>query len=70
MGGRGYRHLVAKIMAVNEGSLRFHLERGYEQVGRQREIGFLNGTWHDVVILQRILRDVGPGLASPDGETP
>ena len=55
-----YRHLVAKIMAVNEDSVRFHQRFGFEIVGRQREIGWLGGVWHDVVILQRILEDVEP----------
>lgn len=53
----GYRHLVAKILAVNESSVRFHESFGYEVVGQQRDIGFLNGRWHDVVIMQRVLPD-------------
>ena len=56
----GYRHLVAKILAVNAGSIRFHEGFQYEVVGTQREIGFLNGAWHDVVVMQRILNDVQP----------
>lgn len=51
----GYRHLVAKILAVNKSSIRFHQHIGFEVVGRQRDIGFLNGTWHDIIIMQRIL---------------
>ena len=50
----GYRHLVAKILAVNERSVRFHERFGYEVVGRQRAIGFLRGRPHDVVIMQRV----------------
>jgi len=60
-----YRHLVAKIMAVNEASVRFHQRFGFEMVGRQRDIGCLGGVWHDVVILQRILEDVEPAKAGP-----
>jgi phosphinothricin acetyltransferase len=51
----GYRHLVAKILAVNENSVRFHRRFGYEIVGQQRNIGYLNGHWHDVVIMQCVL---------------
>ncbi len=51
----GYHHLVAKIMAVNRASVRFHQRHGFEIVGTQRRIGRLGGIWHDVVILQRIL---------------
>jgi phosphinothricin acetyltransferase len=50
----GYRHLVAKILAVNESSIRFHERFGFQVVGRQHAIGFLDGTWHDVVIMQRV----------------
>lgn len=53
----GYRHLVAKILSVNEGSIRFHRRHGFELVGVQRQIGELMGRGHDVTILQRILDD-------------
>ena len=46
---------MAKILAVNETSIRFHRRFGFEIVGQQRAIGYLNGRWYDVVILQRIL---------------
>jgi phosphinothricin acetyltransferase len=50
----GYRHLVAKILAVNKSSIRFHERFNFEVVGRQHAIGFLNGVWHDVVIMQYV----------------
>lgn len=50
-----YHHIVAKILAANQGSIRFHQRYGFEVVGTQKEIGFMNGTWHDVVIMQCIL---------------
>jgi len=50
----GYRHLVAKILAVNQESIEFHVRFGFEVVGRQRGIGLLNGVPHDVVIMQRV----------------
>jgi phosphinothricin acetyltransferase len=56
----GYRHLVAKVMAANEASVRFHQRHGYEVVGRQRDVGYLDGAWQDVVILQRVFDDVPP----------
>ena len=52
-----YAHLVAKILAVNKASVRFHERHGFEVVGIQRRIGKLDGHWQDVVILQRILAD-------------
>ncbi len=56
----GHHHLVAKILASNEDSVRFHERLGFERVGTQREIGWLNGAWQDVVILQRILEAGDP----------
>lgn len=48
----GYHHIVAKILAANESSVRFHEQAGFETVGVQKEIGCINGVWHDVVIMQ------------------
>ncbi len=53
----GYHHVVAKILAANQSSVRFHQKFGFEVVGIQKEIGFIQGTWHDVVIMQYIMPD-------------
>ncbi|MEL6816583.1 MAG: N-acetyltransferase family protein [Cyanobacteria bacterium J06598_3] len=53
----GYRHIVAKILAVNQRSIRFHQRFGFEIVGTQKAIGFINQTWHDVVIMQRLIHE-------------
>jgi phosphinothricin acetyltransferase len=50
-----YRHLIAKIFAKNEGSIRYNMKLGYTLVGTQKNIGFKNGAWQDVVILQLLL---------------
>ena len=47
-------HLVAKIWARNEVSVSYNLKLGYEIVGVQRKIGFVNGEWVDVVIMQYV----------------
>lgn len=51
----GIHHLVSRVIANNEKSIRFHHRFGYETVGTQREIGYLNDQWLDVAILQKIL---------------
>lgn len=51
----GYHHVVARIWAVNEISLALHRKFGFEPVGVQRQIGYVNGAWQDVVILQCLL---------------
>ncbi|MEZ5339699.1 MAG: N-acetyltransferase family protein [bacterium] len=61
----GYHHLVAKIFANNQASIGYNLALGYELVGIQREIGWLDGHWQDVAILQLILDDVPPAAAQP-----
>ena len=58
----GYHHLVAKLLADNVASIEYNRKLGYEVVGVQREIGFKEGRWCDVVILQLILGDVAPDL--------
>lgn len=50
-----YRHLVAKIFATNTASIEYNLKLGYEIVGRQKDIGFKNGRWLDVVIMQYLI---------------
>ena len=56
----GYHHIVAKIWASNTGSIRFHEAFGYELVGVQKEVGYLNGQWRDISILQCVLSDIAP----------
>ncbi len=58
----GYHHLVAKIFADNIRCIEYNLRLGYERVGIQREIGYKNGRWHDVAILQLVLDDVAPAV--------
>ncbi len=54
----GYHHLNAKIFADNEISIQYNKKFGYEIVGRQKEIGFKNGKWQDIVLMQLVLDDV------------
>ena len=63
----GYHHLVAKILTENEASIAYNLKLGYEMVGIQKEIGWKDGRWLDVAILQLILDDV-PAEIPPDLE--
>ncbi len=51
----GLRHLVAKIWALNEGSISFHKRHGYNIVGTQRQVGYVNGEWKDVTIMECLL---------------
>lgn len=51
----GYRHVVAKILAHNQASIRFHQSFGFVSVGIQKEIGFIQNQWHDVMIMQCLI---------------
>lgn len=55
-----YHHLVAKIWAQNKASIKYNKKLGYEIVGKQKQIGFVNGKWIDIVIMQLVLNDVPP----------
>ncbi|MEM9541342.1 MAG: N-acetyltransferase family protein [Cyanobacteria bacterium P01_E01_bin.42] len=62
----GYHHVVAKILACNQKSIEFHQHFGFELVGIQKEIGYLNGRWHDVAILQLVFPDIPPYCPDPN----
>ncbi|MCW5519852.1 N-acetyltransferase [Aureitalea sp. L0-47] len=51
----GYHHLVAKVFAHNEASIKYNMELGYTIVGTQKEVGFKNDRWVDVVIMQYLI---------------
>lgn len=50
-----YKHLVAKIFAENTASIVYNERLGYSVVGRQNKIGFKNGRWQDIVIMQYLI---------------
>ena len=64
----GYHHLVAKIFADNAASISYNLALGYEMVGIQREVGWLDGHWQDVAILQLILDEKSSAPRGNSGE--
>jgi len=51
----GYHHIVTRIWAANSGSIRFHRKHGFSLVGIQTEIGFVDGEWKDIAVMQKIL---------------
>lgn len=53
--GLGYHHVVVKIWASNQISIRMHERCGFTVVGTQKEIGCVDGEWRDVTIMQRVL---------------
>lgn len=55
----GYWTLQAGIFPENEASLRLHRACGFREIGRRERLGELNGTWRDVVFLERRSAAVG-----------
>lgn len=51
-----YHHMVAKIFATNKASIIYNERLGYEIVGVQKEIGYRDGEWLDMVIMQYIIK--------------
>ncbi len=51
-----YRHLVAKILGGNQTSIAYNERLGYTIVGTQKDVGFRDGQWHDVVIMQYLFK--------------
>lgn len=52
----GYHHIVGKIWATNTASIEYNKKLGYKIVGTQKEIGWRDGKWIDVVIMQCIIQ--------------
>jgi phosphinothricin acetyltransferase len=52
---KGIRTILAGISSLNEGSLTFHRQRGFVEVGRFRRVCCKNGTLFDVVWMQKML---------------
>jgi len=55
----GYWTLQAGIFAQNVASIGLHHACGFRTVGTRRRLGRLNGTWHDVLLLERRSTKVG-----------
>ncbi|MBT8218937.1 MAG: GNAT family N-acetyltransferase [Bacteroidia bacterium] len=48
----GYTHILARIFSKNKKSISYNLKLGYEIVGVQKDIGYVNGEYLDVTIMQ------------------
>jgi L-amino acid N-acyltransferase YncA len=56
---QGLWTLVAGIFAANEASRALHARAGFREIGFREKVGELNGSWHDVVIMERRSKVVG-----------
>ena len=51
----GFHSVMARIVGGHETSIALHQACGFEEVGREREVGRKFGKWLDVVLMQRML---------------
>ncbi|MEJ2666006.1 MAG: arsinothricin resistance N-acetyltransferase ArsN1 [Deinococcales bacterium] len=54
----GVRKLVSRVFTENVASRRLLASRGFREVGIYRRHGRLDGVWHDVVIVERLLDEL------------
>ncbi|AKB27375.1 GCN5-related N-acetyltransferase [Methanosarcina siciliae T4/M] len=54
-GEKGLHCILANISSLNDGSIRFHLNHGFEECGRFREVGKKKGKLFDTVWMQKLL---------------
>jgi phosphinothricin acetyltransferase len=57
---RGYCNALAVVVVPNEASVAMHRAVGFETVGVFKRGGHKFGAWHDVMWLQRVLRNEPP----------
>ena len=58
----GYYKLVGKLMAGNAASVALARRCGFREVGVHLRHGRLDGVWHDVLVVERL---IGPALSAP-----
>lgn len=57
---RGYCNALAVVVVPNDASVALHRAVGFKTVGVFQRGGHKFGAWHDVMWLQRVLRDLPP----------
>jgi L-amino acid N-acyltransferase YncA len=55
--GKGYHKLTGKVFPENEASLALMLSCGFRDVGIHKRHALLDGSWRDVVVVERLLGD-------------
>ena len=51
----GFHSMIGRIVGGHDASIALHRACGFEEVGREREVGRKMGRWLDVVLMQKLL---------------
>jgi L-amino acid N-acyltransferase YncA len=51
----GFHKLTSRVLAINTVSLAMLAKLGFREVGRHEKHATLEGVWHDVVVVERLL---------------
>ena len=51
----GFHHVIVRIWAANQSSIRLHERCGFTMVGIQNQIGHVDSKWIDVAVMQCLL---------------
>ena len=57
--GIGFWTLRARIFLENVARLKIRYKNGFREVGRREQIGEMDGTWHDTILLKEEVRRLG-----------
>jgi phosphinothricin acetyltransferase len=58
---RGYYKVSSRVFACNAASRALHRAAGFREVGVQERHGRLDGVWHDVVLVERLIGEAAAG---------
>jgi L-amino acid N-acyltransferase YncA len=59
-GGEGFHKLIGKLFTENKASIGLVERCGFSSVGLHRRHGQLDGEWHDVLVVERLLDPAEP----------
>ena len=51
----GFHHVLVRIWAANASSIAMHEKFGFTIVGTQQEVGYVDGRWIDITVMQCLL---------------
>lgn len=52
---KGFHTMIGGVSSSNPRGEAFHAAMGYEFIGRFKEVGFKNGKWLDLILMQKML---------------